>query len=318
MMAENSNELKVIYMGTPDFAVPPLEAMIRAGYDIRLVVTQPDRPKGRGKKTQPTPVKELAERNGIRVLQPARIKENEEFLGELREADPDIIIVAAYGKILPKAILDLPRLGCVNIHASLLPRFRGAAPIQRCIIEGDEKTGVTLMYMAEGMDTGDMIARSETEVSRKNAGELTKELSVLGAELLLEYLPRIAAGEVNAEKQDDRLATYAPMVEKSEGKLDFSGDAYALERMIRGLSPSPGTFTDYRGQRMKVRKAEVQEIGAHETPGTVLSADEHGIAVACGSHILLITELQMPGKKPMEVADFLRGNAVTPGEILGQ
>lgn len=316
-MTENRNNLKIVYMGTPEFAVPPFEAMVRAGYDVRLAVTQPDRPKGRGKKTQPTPVKEAAEKYGIRVLQPARIKENEEFFAELRAADPDLIIVAAYGKILPKVVLDIPRLGCVNIHASLLPRFRGAAPIQRCVIEGDEKTGVTLMYMAEGMDTGDMIARAETDVAGKTAGELTEELSVLGAELLVDYLPRFASGEVEAEKQDDRLATYAPMIEKEEGRLDFSGNAYALERLVRGLSPSPGTFTDYHGTRMKVLKAEVLESGEHDTPGVILSADEKGIAVACGFHTFVITELQMPGKKPARAADYLRGNAVERGEILG-
>ena len=316
-MTEKSKELRIVYMGTPEFAVPPLEAMIRAGSDVRLVVTQPDRPKGRGKKTQPTPVKKAAEQSGIRVLQPARIKENEAFFEELRAVEPDLIIVAAYGKILPKVILDIPRLGCVNIHASLLPRFRGAAPIQRCVIEGDEKTGVTLMYMAEGMDTGDMIARAETDVAGKTAGELTRELSALGAALLLDYLPRFASGEIEAEKQDDRLATYAPMIEKSEGRLDFTRNAYELERLVRGLSPSPGTFTDYHGSRMKVLKAEVMESGEHDTPGEILSADGKGIAIACGLHTFVITELQMPGKKPAKAADYLRGNVVERGEILG-
>lgn len=315
-MTQNK-DIKIVYMGTPDFAVAPFEMLVREGCDVRLAVTQPDRPKGRGKKTLPTPVKQSAERAGVKVLQPARLKENEEFFSELRIIAPDLIIVAAYGKILPKVILEIPRFGCVNIHASLLPRFRGAAPIQRCVIAGDEKTGVTLMYMAEGMDTGDMIARSETEIGRKTAGELTEELSVMGAELLRDYLPKLVSGEIAAEAQDDSLATYAPMVEKEEGKLDFSGDAYALERLVRGLSPSPGTFTEYRGQRMKVRKAEVVESGIHSAAGQILSADENGIAVACGMNTLLITELQMPGKKPAKAADYLRGNSVEKGEILG-
>ena len=313
-----SKDIKIVYMGTPDFAVAPFEMLVREGCDVRLAVTQPDRPKGRGKKTQPTPVKQSAERAGVKVLQPARLKENEEFFSELRAIAPDLIIVAAYGKILPKAVLEIPRFGCVNIHASLLPRFRGAAPIQRCVIAGDEKTGVTLMYMAEGMDTGDMIARSETEIGGKTAGELTEELSVMGAELLKEYLPALVSGEVTAEAQDDSLATYAPMVEKEEGKLDFSGDACALERLVRGLSPSPGTFTVYRGQRMKVRKADVIESGSHTAAGEILSADENGIAVACGMNTLLITELQMPGKKPARAADYLRGNSVETGAILGE
>lgn len=311
-------EIKIVYMGTPEFAVPPFETLVHEGYDIQLAVTQPDRPKGRGKKTQPTQVKQSAGQAGVRVLQPARLKENEEFFSELRTIDPDFIIVAAYGKILPKAILDIPRFGCVNIHASLLPRFRGAAPIQRCVIEGDEKTGVTLMYMAEGMDTGDMIARAETTVGKKTAGELTEELSHLGAELLKEYLPKIISGEVTAEVQDDSLATYAPMVEKEEGRLDFSKDAFVLERLVRGLSPSPGTFTVYRGQRMKVRQAEAVKSGPHDSPGAILSADENGISVACGTNTFMITELQMPGKKPALVADFLRGNSIEEGFVLGE
>lgn len=312
------NNVKIVFMGTPDFAVPPFNALVEAGYDVRLAVTQPDRPKGRGKKLHPTPVKEAAEKAGVKVIQPARIKENEEFFEELRAADPDLVIVAAYGKILPKTVLDIPELGCVNIHASLLPRFRGAAPIQRCIIEGDEKTGVTLMYMAEGMDTGDMIARAETSTAGKTAGELTEELSVLGAELLVEQLPAIVAGEVIPEVQDDSLATYSPMVEKSEGRLDFSRDAYELERLVRGLSPSPGTFTEYKGVRMKIKSADVIESGFHEQPGTILSADEDGIAVACSQNTFVIRELQMPGKKPAKAADYLRGNPIEKGEVFGQ
>lgn len=308
---------KIIYMGTPDFAVPALEALVREQYDVALVVTQPDRPKGRGKKLQPTPVKECAEKAGIRVLQPAKIKDNEEFFQELEAAAPDLIIVAAYGKILPKRILDLPAQGCVNIHASLLPRFRGAAPVQRSIMEGDERTGVTLMYMEEGLDTGDMIDRSATEIGKKNAGELLDELSVMGAELLISRLPDLLQGNVTAEKQDDSLATYSPMVDKSEGRLDFSRTAEQLERLVRGMSPSPGAFTEYNGQRMKVKMADVIESGSHENPGEILSAGEAGIAVACSQNTFLITELQMPGKKAAKAADYLRGNPIHPGEILG-
>ena len=317
-MNEKTKDLKIVYMGTPDFAVPPLEALLKAGYDVRLVVTQPDRPKGRGKKFHPTPVKEAAEKAGVKVIQPARIKDNTEFFEELRTADPDLLIVAAYGKILPKTVLDIPRSGCINIHASLLPRFRGAAPIQRCIIEGDEKTGVTLMYMEEGLDTGDMIARAETVTAGKTAGDLTEELSVLGAELLVEQLPGIVSGQVVPEAQDDSLATYSPMVEKSEGRLDFCRDAFELERLVRGLSPSPGTFTEYKGVRMKVKSADAVESGSHDQPGEILSADEQGIAVACSQNTFVIKELQMPGKKPAKAADYLRGNPVDSGEILGQ
>ena len=244
--------------------------------------------------------------------------------------------MAAYGKILPKALLDIPRLGCVNIHASLLPRFRGAAPIQRSIIEGDETTGITLMYMAEGLDTGDMIAKSVTEIGRKDADMLHDELSLMGAKLLIEYLPKIESGDISPEKQDDSLSCYAPMLEKSEGNIDFALSAERIDRIVRGMGSWPGVTVDYDGKKMKIKEAYAimdgertddgvtkaddgdtkAGEGGRALPGTVVSADKNGIKVVCGSGILVITKLQMPGKKAVNAADYLRGNSIEIGTVL--
>lgn len=310
------SDLKIIYMGTPEFAVPPLKAMAEGGYSIVLAVTQPDKARDRGKKVRPTPVKETALEYGIEVAQPEKIKNNEEFIDRIRDLAPDLIVVAAYGKILPKALLEIPRLGCVNIHASLLPRFRGAAPIQRSIIEGDERTGVTLMYMEEGLDTGDMIAKSETEIGKKNADELHDELAQMGAELLAEYLPKIAAGDLSPEKQDDALSCYAPMLTKEEGNADFTKSAEQLERLVRGMGSWPGVTAQYGDLRMKIKGADAIRRDTQAAPGTILSADKNGVQVACGTGILLITELQMPGKRAMSAADYLKGNRIEVGTVL--
>lgn len=310
------NDLNIVYMGTPEFAVPPLRSMAESGYRISLVVTQPDKARDRGKKVRPTPVKEAALEYGIEVAQPEKINNNEEFLERMREIAPDLIVVAAYGKILPKALLEIPRLGCVNIHASLLPRFRGAAPIQRSIIEGDEKTGVTLMYMEEGLDTGDMIAKSATEIGKKDADELHDELARMGADLLIEYLPKIASGDISPEKQDDALSCYAPMLTKEEGNADFTGSAEQLERLVRGMGSWPGVTAQYGDVRMKIKGADVLRQDTEAAPGTILAADKNGVQVACGTGILLITKLQMPGKRAMSAADYLKGNQIEIGTVL--
>ena len=319
------DDLKIVYMGTPEFAVPPLKAMAESGYQVSLAVTQPDKARDRGKKVRPTPVKEAALEYGIEVAQPEKIKNNEEFLGRIRDLAPDIIVVAAYGKILPKALLDIPRLGCVNIHASLLPRFRGAAPIQRSIIEGDKETGVTLMYMAEGLDTGDMIAKAATEIGKKDADELHDELAQMGAELLIQYLPKIASGDISPEKQDDSLSCYAPMLTKEEGNADFSKSAEQLVRLVRGMGSWPGVTAQYGDVRMKIKAADVltaeqnpetAERAEAAAPGTILFADKSGVQVACGTGVLLITKLQMPGKRAMSVADYLKGNRIEIGAVL--
>ncbi len=311
-----SGTLKIVYMGTPEFAVPPLKALVNSGYDISLVVTQPDKAKGRGKKLQPTPVKEEALSQGLNVSQPEKIRSNDEFLEKLRDITPDIIIVAAYGKILPKELLDIPSSGCINIHASLLPRFRGAAPIQRAILEGDEKTGITLMYMEEGLDTGDMIAKSETNIGNKTADELHDELADMGAELLIEYLPRIISGDIFPEKQSDELSCYAPMISKNDGCIDFSKDAAYVERQIRAMDSWPTAFTYMNGQQMKIKKAVVGG-DVKEVPGTVVKADKDGIVIACGRGSIVVKLLQMPGKRVMTADEYLRGNSIKQGLVLG-
>lgn len=311
-----SETLKIVYMGTPEFAVPPLKALVNSGYDISLVVTQPDKAKGRGKKLQPTPVKEEALSQGLNVSQPEKIRSNDEFLEKLRDISPNIIIVAAYGKILPKELLDIPSSGCINIHASLLPRFRGAAPIQRAILEGDERTGITLMYMEEGLDTGDMIAKSETNIGNKTADELHDELADMGAELLIEYLPRIISGDIFPEKQSDELSCYAPMISKNDGFIDFSKDAAYVERQIRAMDSWPTAFTYMNGQQMKIKKAVVGG-DVKEVPGTVVKADKDGIVIACGRGSIVVKLLQMPGKRVMTADEYLRGNSIKQGLVLG-
>ena len=309
-------KLRIIFMGTPEFAVPPLRAMAEGGYDVILAVTQPDKARDRGKKVQFTPVKAAALEYGIEVAQPERVKNNDEFLDRIKQLAPDLIIVAAYGKILPKELLEIPRLRCINIHASLLPRFRGAAPIQRSIIEGDRDTGVTLMYMEEGLDTGDMIAKSATEIGSKDADQLHDELSQMGADLLMEYLPKIASGDIAPEKQDDSLSCYAPMLTKEEGRVDFSQSADRIERLVRGMGSWPGVTADFEGRPMKIKAAEIIPETSDAEPGTILSADREGLRVACGEGILLITKLQMPGKRAMSAEDYLRGNKIEKGIIL--
>lgn len=310
-------KIKIIYMGTPDFAVPPLQKLCDNGYQVVLAVTQPDKARDRGKKVQFTPVKEKALEYGIEVLQPERIKGNEEFLGQVRDIAPDLIVVAAYGKILPPELLQIPRLGCVNIHASLLPKYRGAAPIHRCIIDGEETTGVTLMYMEEGLDTGDMIACRTTEIARKNTAELHEELSEMGAELLLDTMPAIENGSNGRTKQDDEKATYASMVFKKDGEVDFTKSPEEIERLIRGLNSWPGAYTVYRGEPMKLWQAEALDEITGKPDGTITEVTNQGIKAAAGGRSLLITKIQMPGKKAMLVSEYLKGNKIETGEILG-
>ena len=307
--------MRIIYMGTPDFAVPALEAIHRAGHEILYVVTQPDAVSGRGKKVRFSPVKAKALELGIPVLQPSKIKKNAEFIETVRQAAPDVIVVAAYGKILPKQILEIPAFGCVNIHGSLLPRFRGAAPIQAAIIEGDEVIGVTIMKMAEGLDTGDMLAKASTPASGKTGQQLHDELSVMGAELLVKVLPELDS--IEGEKQDDSLATYAPMISKQDGHIDFSEPAAKIERRIRAFDPWPGTFT-YDGDRMlKLWKAQALDDSAPADAGTVIAAAGDHIDIACGQGILRVSEIQAPGKKRTAVKEYLKGNSIEIGTVLG-
>lgn len=308
--------MKILFMGTPDFAVPCLEAIIQAGHSVAGVVTQPDKPKGRGHKLMPPPVKECAKRHGIEVFQPESLR-NEGFLPVLRRLDPDLIAVVAYGRILPKYILEFPSLGCVNVHASLLPRYRGAGPIQWSVINGETKTGVTTMYMAEGLDTGDMILKAETEISpEETAGMLHDRLSVMGAELLAETLVRIADGSAPRERQEDALSCYAPMITKETGHIDWCRDARSILNLIRGTNPWPMSYCLYEGEPMKIIHAAAADRAEGE-PGRILSADRNGICVACGDgRGVLIDEIQMKGSKRMSVASYLNGHEIKTGVLL--
>lgn len=309
--------MKIVFMGTPDFSVPALESLYDAGHDIAAVVTQPDAARDRGKKIVSTPVKKKAEELGIEVLQPVKIKEDRECIEKIKGICPDAIVVIAYGQILSKEILDIPRYGCINIHASLLPRFRGAAPIQRAILEGDELTGVTIMQMEEGLDTGDMLAKEITETAGKTGGSLHDELSVMGGRLILKVLEDAEKGELKPEKQDDSLSNYAPMISKKEGRLDFSESADRIEHHIRAFDPWPGSFTEYKGKTMKVWKAHLCGSGEAAAPGTITDVSDEGIFVCTGNGSIVFTEIQMPGKKRVDVKDFLKGNTIEKGVVLG-
>ena len=321
--------MKIVYMGTPDFAVPALEALCASGHDVVLAVTKADRPRDRGKKMQCCPVKMKAEELGIPVETPEKLRGNEEFFERLRSLAPDVIVVAAYGKVLPKEVLEAPKYGCINIHASLLPAYRGAAPIHRAVIDGCEKTGVTIMCMAEGLDTGDMLAQEAVDIGEKTTAELHEELAVLGARMICEVLPKIEDGSVVCVHQDDSKASYAPMVFKEEGVIDFSKTAREICCLVRGFNSWPSASTTLGGQVMKVHMAapgrsraqleqELSARGAAPAPGTVLSADKRGIEVACGDGSVLLTNIQMPGKKAMDVSAWLLGNRIQPGTVLGR
>lgn len=310
--------MKVVYMGTPDFAVPPLRALVKAGYEVVGVVTQPDKPKGRSKTLLPPPVKEEALKYNIPVYQPLKVREPE-FMETLKNLAPDVIVVAAFGQIIPKAILDLPEFGCLNIHASLLPKYRGAAPIQQAVINGDKEAGVTIMKMGTGLDTGDMISRASVLLAEdETGGSLFDRLSELGAELLVKTLPSVFDGTAVYEPQPEESPTpYAGMITRQMGLLDFQKDAETLERLIRGLNPWPSAYTYLNGKTLKIWKAAVEKSGSEpENPGTIIKADKDGIHVVCGQDILILQEVQLEGKKRMDAAAFLRGCHVESGTML--
>ena len=311
--------MKIIYMGTPDFAVAPLEAILKAGHEVTAVVTQPDRQKGRGREVQYSPVKECALSYGIPVLQPLKIKE-EDAVEELRKYPADIFVVAAFGQLLSEEILNMPRLGCINIHASLLPAYRGAAPIQWCVINGEEKTGVTIMQMAKGMDTGDILLQKEVVLDEKETGgSLFDRLMETGAELIVEVLPKIEAGELTPVVQKEELATYAGKITKDMGNIDFAKSAVTIERLIRGLNPWPSAFTHYKGKILKIWEADVVSECANAenpVPGTVIAMDKESFTLATGEGALRIRSMQPEGKKRMSCAEFMRGYEVKVGEAL--
>lgn len=308
--------MRIIYMGTPEFAVPALALLHKNGYEILAVVTQPDKGRDRGKKIQFTPVKETALALNIPVLQPEKVKENQSFIDELSALEPDLIVVAAYGKILPKSVLEIPRLGCMNIHGSLLPKYRGAAPIHWAVVNGETETGVTLMHMEEGLDCGDMIAKARTGVETKTTAMLYEELAVLGAQLLVDTLPAILDGTADRTKQDDKEATYAPMVFKKDGHIDFRKSPVEIERQIRGFNSWPGTYTIYGEENMKIWEGYDLNKENNMPQGTITKVSSEGIEVSAGMGTLLIKKMQMPNKKPMLVADYLKGNRIEEGIVL--
>lgn len=311
--------MKIIFMGTPDFAAGALKALIGAGHEILLAVTQPDRPRGRSKELIPPPVKVCAQEHGIPVFQPRRIK-TPEAVEELKKYQADIYIVAAFGQILSQEILDMPRYGCLNIHASLLPKYRGASPIQHAILRGEERTGVTIMQMDAGIDTGDMLYRKEIPIEgTDNYESLHDRLMVLGGEAIVEALPLLEQGRLVPEAQREELSSHAPLIDKSMGRIDFSKEAEAIDRQIRAMTPWPSAYTSYRGKQLKIWLAEpAAEDAGSRIPGEILETGKDQITVATGKGALRICELQLEGKKRMMAHDFLLGVKMQPGEILGQ
>lgn len=316
--------MKIVYMGTPDFAVPALEALIGAGHEIAGVITQPDRQKGRGNKVQFPPVKEAALKHGLLVYQPERVG-TPDFIEELKKLSPELIVVAAFGQLLPKEILELPEYGCINIHASLLPKLRGAAPIQWAILNGDTVTGLTTMYMDEGLDTGDMLERIEIPIAPEDTGgSLHDKLAAAGGPLILGTIEKLLSGTLVRTKQDDAAHTYAKMLHKELGRIDFGWPAEKICRYVRGLSPWPGTYTSYQGKTLKIWEASVlpnseAAFGNEKAlvPGTVAGLDKNYIYVQTGRDFLVLKSVQLEGKKRMDTASFLRGVPMKEGEKLG-
>lgn len=302
--------MNIIFMGTPDFAVPSLEKLIEANHNVQAVFTQPDKPKGRKQVLTPPEVKLCAEKNNIKVYQPDSLK-NQEALDIIKSYSPDAIVVAAYGKILPKEILSLPKYGCINVHGSLLPKYRGAAPIQRAVLDGELETGVTIMQMAEGVDTGDMLLVYKTPIlPDETSGELFDRLALSGAELLIKALSSIEKGEITPKKQDDRLSTYAKMIDKSMCPIDFNNTAQRVHNQVRGLQPWPVATTEINGKKLKIHKTKISQ--KQGTAGTIVSLNP--LTVACLENSVEILELQQEGKKRMESKAYLAGNKLNIGD----
>ena len=321
--------MRIVFMGTPDFSVPALKALVEAGHQVIAVVTQPDKPKGRGKEVQMTPVKIQAMEYGIPVYQPAKVREAS-FVEVLKGLEADVYVVIAFGQILPKAVLELPKYGCINIHASLLPKYRGAAPIQWCVIDGERETGITTMMMDVGLDTGDMLEKAVIPIEEKETGgSLHDKLSMAGGDLILSTLKKLEEGTLVRTPQTDEGTCYAKMLTKSLGDIDWNQDAVSIERLIRGLNPWPSAYTMWNGKTIKIWAADViagreaadflSESGVSaETgtaPGTVVCSDKRGLVVCTGGGLLSIRELQMEGKKRMDTPAFLRGYPIPAGDV---
>lgn len=309
--------MNVVFMGTPKFAVPTLEKLIE-NHHVAAVVTQPDKQKGRGKKVSFPPVKESAVKHGIPVLQPVKARD-EEFIDDLERLKPDVIVVVAYGQILPERILNIPQYGCINVHGSLLPKYRGAGPIQWAVLNGEKETGITTMYMEKGLDTGDMIDKAIISLDeRETSGTLHDKLMVLGADLLIETLKKLEDGTAVRIKQTDEDSTYAPMLSKEMGRIDFTKSADQIEQWVRGLNPWPSAYTELGSKTMKIWDAETVDYDGDGKPGTVVDVTKKQIVVACGENALALNEIQLSGKKRMAVQAFLAGSKVETGTVLGE
>ena len=316
--------MRVVFMGTPDFSVPALKALVDGGHEVTAVITQPDKPKGRGKEVQMTPVKLAAMEYGIPVYQPVKIRDPE-FIGRLKEIPADVYVVIAFGQILPKAVLDIPPCGCINIHASLLPKYRGAAPIQWCVIDGEKETGITTMMMDTGLDTGDMLEKAVIPIEEKETGgSLHDKLSLAGGELILSTLKKLEEGTLVRTPQTEEGTCYAKMLTKTMGDIDWSTSAVSIERLIRGLNPWPSAYTHWNGKTIKLWAASAVSGTEEESlmagredlaDGTVLSSGKKGLFVKTGQGVLSIRELQLEGKKRMDVDAFLRGYAIPEGDV---
>lgn len=308
---------RILFMGTPEFAVPSLAILAENNYPLAGVITQPDRPGGRGRKNLPPPVKVLAEARNLPVIQPERLGD-ELFLKLFERLSPDVVVLAAFGQILPGSIIAAPVMGCINVHPSLLPKYRGAAPINWAIIRGEEKTGVTIMQMSDGIDEGDILLQKEVPIgAEENFGELHDRLSRLGAELLLSTIEMIVAGTTTRTPQDHAAATYAPRLKREDGLISWNADVAGIIRLIRGLSPSPGAYTVLDGKKLKIFAASGEETSAGNMPGKIGRETEKGLPVAARNGYVYLREIQMESKKRMPVREFLRGYPVKPGSVLG-
>lgn len=309
--------IRILFMGTPDFAVPSLEALYNKGYDICGLVTQPDKPKGRGKKLVAPPVKVAGQNMNIKIYQPDKIK-NADFINIIKTINPDMIVVVAFGQILSKDILDIPHLGCINVHASLLPKLRGAAPINWSIINGDKKTGITTMYMDEGLDTGDMIIQEEISISEEETAKtLHDRLATLGAETLIKTVELIINGKAKRIKQNDAYATYAPILTKGTGKIDWSMDAVAIKNLIRGTYPWPGAYSYYDGSMFKIYDVDIIGEKVYSLDwGKIQEVSKDYFTVKCGKGCLRVKEIQFQNQKRMSVEAYLRGHSIAEGKIL--
>lgn len=302
-------------MGTPEFACPTLKTLLDRGEQVAAVFTQPDRPKGRGQKLQPPPVKELALKYGIPVFQPPKVRVPE-VIDQIKEIQPDLIVVVAFGQILPKALLDIPAHGCINVHASLLPRYRGAAPLNWCIVNGETETGVTTMLMDVGLDTGPMLLKKSTPIGpEEDISSLHDRMSLLGAELLGETLDALKSGSITPQQQDDALTCYAPMLKKEDGLIDWRKPATEIQNLVRGFALWPGAVTSLAGEQLKIFRVRVGHGSGQ--PGSIISVGKEGIEVACGKGSIIMLELQSAGSRRMDAASFLAGHLLAPGMIFG-